>query len=89
MKSNLICIFLGLGHNVNTVHQDTHGQTALHAAASEGHLAVVHILIQSGAALDKQDQAQNTPLSLALVHGHSETVKYLVQAGSSSSLKVL
>lgn len=81
--------YAGLGHNVNMVYQDADGQTALHAAAFGGHLAVVHIILQSGAALDKLDQSQNTPLSLALVQGHNDTVKYLIQAGSCASLKVM
>ncbi|KZS14880.1 Histone-lysine N-methyltransferase EHMT1 [Daphnia magna] len=52
-----------------------------------GHLALVHIILQSGAALDKLDRSQNTPLSLALIQGHNETVKYLAIAGSCTSLK--
>ncbi len=79
---------VGQGHNVNMTYQDADGQTALHAAAYSGHLALVHIILQSGAALDKLDQSQNTPLSLALIQGHNETVKYLAMAGSCASLKV-
>lgn len=75
------------GQNVNTTYQDGEGQTALHAAAYGGHLALVHIILQSGAALDKLDRSQNTPLSLALIQGHNETVKYLAIAGSCTSLK--
>lgn len=73
---------------MNTTYQDGEGQTALHAAACGGHLALVHIILQSGAAIDKLDQSQNTPLSLALLQGHNETVKYLTIAGSCTSLKV-
>lgn len=73
---------------MNTTYQDGEGQTALHAAAYGGHLALVHIILQSGAALDKLDRSQNTPLSLALIQGHNETVKYLAIAGSCTSLKV-
>ena len=79
---------IGLGNQVNFVYQDADGQTALHAACFGGHLAVVHIIFQSGAALDKMDLSQNTPLSLALIQGHNDVVKYLIKAGSSTSLKV-
>lgn len=71
------------------VYEEANGQTALHTAAYGGHLAVVHIILQSGAALDKLDQSQNTPLTLALIQGHNDTVKYLAKAGSCTSLKVL
>lgn len=81
-------IFLGLGHNVQMVYQEQDGQTALHAAAFSGHLAVIHIILQCGATLDKLDHSQNSPLSLALIQGHNDIVKYLIQSGSSVSLKV-
>ena len=79
---------LGLGQHVNFVYQDADGQTALHAACFGGHLPVVHIIFQSGAALDKMDSSQNTPLGLAIIQEHNDVVKYLIQAGSSASLKV-
>jgi len=78
---------LRLGQHVNFVHQDADGQTALHAACFGGHLPVVHIVFQSGAALDKMDYSQNTPMSLALIQEHNDIVKYLIQAGASASLK--
>lgn len=71
------------------VYHDANGQTALHAAAKGGHLAVVYVIMQSGAALDKLDKSQNTPLSLAVIQGHNDTVKYLAKAGSCTSLKVV
>ena len=71
------------------VYQDQDGQTALHAAAFNGHLAVIHVILQCGATLDKLDHSQNSPLSLALIQGHNDIVKYLIQSGSSVSLKVL
>lgn len=74
---------------MNMAYEDANGQTALHAAAYGGHLAMVHIILQSGAALDKLDQSQHTPLTLALIQGHNDTVKYLAKAGSCTSLKVI
>lgn len=64
-----------------------HG-TALHAACHGGHLAVAHVLVQSGVAVDKMDTSLNTAVVVALVQGHNEIVKYLIRAGSSVSLKV-
>lgn len=78
---------LRLCQHVNLVYQDADGQTALHAACFGGHLSVVHIIFQSGGALDKMDYSQNTPLSLAVIQEHNDIVKYLIQAGSSASLK--
>lgn len=86
--TSFISCVLGQGQSVNTAYPDADNQTALHAAAYGGHLAVVHIVLQSGSAIDKLDQSQNTPLCLALIQGHNDIVKYLVQAGSCTSLKV-
>ena len=76
------------GQNPNQIYREFGGKTALHIAAVNGHLAVVHILAQSGVALDKFDQSQNTALTLAIAQEHNDVVKYLIQAGCSTSLKV-
>lgn len=60
---------------------------ALHAAAGNGHLLVVHILVQSGLALEALDKSQYTPLMLAAVNRHNSVVKYLVKAGANVAFK--
>jgi euchromatic histone-lysine N-methyltransferase len=83
-----VCSPAGFGHNVNHVFEDMSGQTSLHAAAQEGHLATVHLLVQAGAQLDVLDCEQLTPLMQAVLAGHAPVVKYLVKAGASLTLKV-
>jgi ankyrin repeat protein len=73
---------------LNHVFPEFSQQTALHAAAQEGHLATVHLLVQSGAQLDAMDCEQLTPLMQAVLAGHAAVVKYLVKAGASLVLKV-
>lgn len=73
---------------MNLAYREFGNRTALHAAAASGHLAIVHILVQSGAALDKFDQSQNTALTLAISQEQNNVVKYLIQAGCSTVLKV-
>jgi ankyrin repeat protein len=80
---------IGSGQNVNTVYSESGGQTPLHAACHGGHLAIVHIIVQSGAALDRMDSSQKTALVVAVVQGHNEIAKYLIQIGACTSLKVV
>ena len=69
------------GININC--KDKNGNTALHFAASNGHLDVVKLLIAKGADLRAQDSNQQTPIFDAIRNVHIEIVKYLVQKGAS------
>lgn len=60
------------------------GQSALHVAASIGHLAVVRQLIFARAALDDHDADGATPLHLAAAQGSVETLQFLLIAGASA-----
>ncbi|KAF4527094.1 hypothetical protein B566_EDAN015367 [Ephemera danica] len=86
--TELVLNIFGFGHNVNHVFEEMSGQTSLHAAAQEGHLATAHLLVQAGAQLDTMDCEQLTPLMQAVLAGHAPVVKYLVKAGASLTLKV-
>ncbi|XP_044051096.1 histone-lysine N-methyltransferase EHMT1a isoform X2 [Siniperca chuatsi] len=61
--------------------------TPLHAAASEGHQEICHMLVQAGANLDMFDDEQRTPLMVACENNHLDTVKYLLRAGAAVSPK--
>ncbi|KAL1138787.1 hypothetical protein AAG570_008849, partial [Ranatra chinensis] len=73
--------------NPNQVMRDGGAVCALHAAASGGHLTIVHLLVQAGANTEVLDKDQNTPLMLAVMHGYNDVVKYLIKAGASVSFK--
>ncbi|XP_046985834.1 histone-lysine N-methyltransferase EHMT2 isoform X1 [Schistocerca americana] len=78
---------LASGIAANHAFEEANMGSALHIAASEGNLAAVHILLQSGAQIDLMDQDQNTPLILAAQAGRNAIVEYLIKAGASVTLK--
>jgi ankyrin repeat protein len=66
------------GADVNA--QDSYGESALHAAASAGHLDIVRILaVEHEAALDVQNWEGWTPLICAVVRGHTAVAKFLAE----------
>ncbi|XP_014284421.1 histone-lysine N-methyltransferase EHMT2 isoform X2 [Halyomorpha halys] len=78
---------LSMLSSTNFSIKDTSSLMALHAAAGNGHLAVVHILVQAGSALESLDKSQYTPLMLAALNGHNNVVKYLIKAGADVAFK--
>ncbi len=69
----LYCLDRGDDLNV----QDEHGRTALHAAAEEGWMYYVAILIERGADIHKADTEGDTPLDYAVFHEHREIAELL------------
>lgn len=53
------------------------GDTALHAAAGQGHLRIVKALVAAGADVRATTKEGKTPLSMALQSGHSEVAAAL------------
>ena len=60
---------------------DKHGRSALILAASEGHLAIIDILIERGAALHGQDRDGLSALSWACLKGHFNAALTLIAHG--------
>ena len=74
------------GAQVNLVHAEF-GCTALMAAAEEGHMAVVSLLLkQQGIDLDKQDPDGETALTIAVCNDRADVVACLLAAGASWQL---
>ncbi|KXS22457.1 26S proteasome non-ATPase regulatory subunit 10-like protein [Gonapodya prolifera JEL478] len=71
--------------NVNAT--DSSGQTPLHRAASRGYDKMVEILLDNGAASDKEDKQGNTALHLACEEGHGSTAVLLIGRGCSLDWK--
>jgi len=58
------------------------GIRPLIAAASEGHVDVVKLLIESGADINAKDQDETTALMAAAARGHVNVVKLMLDAGA-------
>ena len=65
-------------------YRDYDGRSALHLAASEGHVHLVKTLIDvHGAAVGKEDALGNTPLLEAMLGGHGLAVAALSRRGAA------
>eukprot|EP00750_Incisomonas_marina_P021587 INCI457.1.p1 GENE.INCI457.1~~INCI457.1.p1 ORF type:complete len:678 (-),score=104.58 INCI457.1:1448-3481(-) len=65
---------------------DYDGRTAIHVAASSGHLEMVKYLVANGANVDVCDRFGNTPLDDAKRENFKEIVSYLSKRKGSKSL---
>ena len=63
------------------------GQTPLFWAASDGHEAVVQLLIDKGADIEAKDRYGRTPLSWAAEKGHEAVVQLLIDKGADIEAK--
>ena len=63
------------------------GWTALHYAASNGHVAVIEFLLDHSAYIDAESPNGTTPLMMAAMYGSPESVKVLIQAGADLQIK--
>jgi ankyrin repeat protein len=59
--------------------KDICGNTPLHSASAEGHLALVKALISDGADIRAVNQDGKLPMNQAVTYGKSVVVKYLLQ----------
>lgn len=65
------------GHDVNL--QGENGYTALHAAAENGHLEVIRVLLDCGALADARLDSGETPVDLAVMAGKEDAAHLLRQ----------
>jgi ankyrin repeat protein len=70
----------GSADPVNT--RNKAGQTPLHAAASNGHRAVVEVLLDNNAEFNSRDWQGATPLQMALKNGQKDIVDLSRQRGA-------
>jgi ankyrin repeat protein len=62
-----------------------YGGTALHQAATRGHVAVMQLLMKASADINAEDNYGGTVLHRALKKGHEEVVILLIDAGANFS----
>ena len=75
---DVVQLLLENGVGVNVVGTDS-GCTALHYAASLGHVDLCELLVRYGAETDAQTARLETPLHLAVARGHTEMVAILLK----------
>ncbi|KAK3886637.1 hypothetical protein Pcinc_009284 [Petrolisthes cinctipes] len=66
------------GVGINDVLEKVSRSTALHVAASHGHLGMCNFLMKHGASKSSLDRARRTPAHLAFMFGHSDAGDLLV-----------
>lgn len=64
-------------------NEDETGETALHKAAANGHLAAVEFLVEQGADVEALDYTCGTPLVDAVYFRHPEIARYLMSKGAN------
>ena len=69
------------------VHPHYGEQTILFAASSNGHAAVISVLLERGADVDLCGTDGMTPLFAAVLEGHSKVVEKLLAHGANTNLK--
>lgn len=63
------------------------GWAPLHYAASNGHLALMALLLENSAYIDAESPNGTTPLMMAAMYGTPEAVKLLIDEGADPQLK--
>ena len=61
--------------------------TPLHYAASKGHLAMMHLLIDNDAYIDAESPNGTTPLMMAAYYASPSAVKLMLEEGADPTLK--
>ena len=74
---------LSRGVDPNVKYEENEDETALHAAAAEGNLLILHVLIQSGANVNVINARLSTPLMEAVENDKNDCVDHLVRIGAS------
>jgi uncharacterized protein len=81
-KAEMVKSMIKAGAQVNQP-----GWTALHYAATNGHKAIVALLLEEFAYIDAEAPSKTTPLMMAARHGHIEVVKLLLEEGADTRVK--
>jgi ankyrin repeat protein len=85
--TEMVEVLLSAGADANAKTKNE-GETALHAAAKEGHTGAAELLIKAGANVNAKTKLDKfTPLMEAAKDGNSELVKLLLKSGAKRKTK--
>jgi hypothetical protein len=68
--------------NINVNVKDVYGATPLHYAAANGHVEIIHLLLQNGADVNARNNYGYTPLHYAARNGNVDILHLLVENGA-------
>ena len=83
-KNQVDAVKRWLDSGMSVLATDEHENTAAHLAAEAGNLAILHLLAERGAPLDRLNWIDQSPLSLAAWKGHLPVVKYFCEHGATT-----
>ncbi|VUC24200.1 unnamed protein product [Clonostachys rosea] len=83
-EPSMVELLIELGADVSLL--DSAGRTALHAAATLGHLEAARVLLERGANVNSGDRFGYTPLAAAAGRGHGEVVRLLLDRGADPTV---
>jgi ankyrin repeat protein len=81
-KLEIAKILISKGSSVNKT-----GWTALHYAASSGHIEMLRLLLNQSAYIDAASPNGTTPLMMASKYGNDKSAKFLIQEGADPTVK--
>jgi len=84
--ASAVSALLDLGADVNATDK---GLTPLVCAARKGHAAIIRMLVQAGADLERRKPRAKTALYEAAMGGHHAAIKALVAAGADKDVKYI
>ena len=74
-KAVMVSLLLQMGANPNA--KDKHGNTPLHDAANDGHIAVIKALLRAGASPKSRNKRGDRPVDMAKTNLHVNAVNIL------------
>ncbi|KAF4448950.1 putative ankyrin repeat protein [Fusarium austroafricanum] len=83
-SEEILDLILKSGIGTNLKWKD---KSALHAAASNGRVENINILLKHGSDVDAINQIMQTPLHIAALEGHAEAVETLLEAGAELNVR--
>ncbi|XP_071115765.1 death-associated protein kinase 1-like [Haliotis cracherodii] len=83
--TSIALLLLNAGCEMDLMEKET-GESALHAAAREGLLSIVHTMCELGCKVDTVSVDGLTPLHLASKAGHIDIVRCLLLAGANADI---